>query len=70
MKRRDPAWRAMFHRLDAKRRADRIAEAVRWRGLSDEAKWAEMAAAAGRWRRGLSGKYAEQAQALAQDMTS
>jgi hypothetical protein len=39
----------MFKRLDAKRKADQRAEALRWRGLSAEEKWAEMAAAARRW---------------------
>jgi hypothetical protein len=46
----DPAWRAMFARLKAKATADRIAEAVRWRGLSAEEKRTEMAAMVGRWR--------------------
>jgi hypothetical protein len=46
----DPAWRAMFARLDAKDKAARSAEAHRWRGLSHRQKWEEMARAARRWR--------------------
>jgi hypothetical protein len=46
----DPAWRAMFRRLDARDKAARRAEADRWRSLSHEQKWAEMAGYAHRWR--------------------
>jgi hypothetical protein len=45
-----PAWRAMFKRIDAKSKADRMAERDRWRSLSPEEKWAEMADMAQRWR--------------------
>jgi hypothetical protein len=40
----------MFARLDAQSKADRRAEAERWRRLSHAEKWGEMAAHADRWR--------------------
>ncbi len=49
--RRDLAWREMFARLNAKAEAERVAEAERWRRLSTEEKWAEMAGYVRRWRR-------------------
>ncbi len=46
----DPAWRAMFKRIHATYRAERLAEAQRWCQLSAAERWAEMADMARRWR--------------------
>jgi hypothetical protein len=52
-----PAWRAMFARMDAKRKVDRIAETRRRSGLSHAKRWGEMADTVRRWgpRMGISG---------------